>query len=99
MSVSPGSFWVRTEYDRTGRAWQMEVRIEVLPGCAADVPAGYRLSIVTYPVDGEPGAGHEVSTVRITGRSTWPTWDAAAQAAEHLVNRLRAGQAPAPTRI
>lgn len=95
MSPAPkaeGTFWVRTEPDREGRPWELVVRVEPLAGCAVDVPTGYRVSLLTYPVGGGPKHG---DTVRITGCSTWRSWEEACRAAETLVQRLRtAGGAP-----
>lgn len=87
-----GTFRVRTEQDREGAPWDLVVRIEPAPGCAVDVPQGYRLSVLTYRTG---SAADPADTVRVTGDRIWPTWDDAVSAARALVSRLRGDEARA----
>ena len=73
--------------DSSDRVWDLTGRIEPLPGCAADVPAGYRLSLVARPrVSGEEG-----EALRITPSTVYPTWQKAEEALARLAREVGSG--------
>lgn len=87
MTASPGHRLLTRGLGGDGRKWELWGRVDALPGCAADVPAGYRLALVA-----STGAeGGEGETVRVRLGAVYPTWDEAVAALEAL-----AAPAPAP---
>lgn len=85
LPPAAGQYPVRRAADAQGRVWELVVRVEPLPGCAADVPPGFRISLLTFPL----GAGGEATeTVRVTGDAVWASWEEADAAARALAARL-----------
>jgi hypothetical protein len=86
MTASPGRRLLARGLGGDGRTWELWGRVEPLPGCAADVPAGYRLALVA-----SAGAeGGEGEAVRVRLGAVYPTWEEAAAALKALAD-------PAPT--
>lgn len=75
-----------TAPDRSGAAWDLIGRIEPMPGCAADVVPGYRLSLIARR------RGAEGETIRITAHTVYPTYARATAALSRLVGQT--GNAP-----
>lgn len=73
--------------DASGRVWDLTGRIEPLPGCAADVPAGYRLSLVARP----RMSGREGDALRITPSTVYATWREAETALARLAREIEGG--------
>lgn len=71
---------------RDGRRWELQGRVEPVPGCAADVIPGYRLTLLARPL-GEEG-GSEV--LRVSPSTVYPGWAEAVAALRLLAAEVAA---------
>jgi hypothetical protein len=91
-TADPGAIRLQVARGRDGRAWELVGRVEPLPGCAADVAPGYRLSLLARPRDG----GQDVAVLRVSPSATYRTWTEAAEALRLLAAEMAADFARTP---